>query len=381
MKKHYILFLSTCFFLVSSFGFAQTDITEKRKLAYESFEKEEYEVVVSIIKEIKPEFKSFPLNLLGIEILSAYQIILKEPTRDFNFLDQTRKSIIQYLADKNSEQDEHYSNVLRAKYKLDTYPTDRSTFLAQVDEIKKKEEERKLQEEKERAERLERERKAEEQRMVQREIDKQRIEKERIEAEIRRKEQEIIDEKRRLQNIKIAEENKVKRLKEEEEAEKSREKQNRKNRLRRQKFSNLGFKAGEIANYGLLYETGGGDNFLGFHISVRSSLVPEEDILNGTVVENKTEVDLGPSFKISNRLYLNIGGGYGYMDYIDNPGFYDNIETLEKREYFTGSAGLMIRLSRVISISGGASFMDVDKEVFTPEYTVGLSFNLKGKYK
>lgn len=381
MKKQYILFLSTCLFLVSTIGFAQTDITEKRKLAYEAFEKGEYEVVTSIIKDIKPEFRSFPLNLLGIEILSAYQIILKDPTRDFNFLDQTRKSIDQYLEDKNSQQDENYSNVLRAKYELGQYPTDRNTFLAEVEKIKKQEEERKLKEESERQERLVSEKLAEEQRLVQLEIDRQRIEKERIEAEIRNKEQEIINERRRLENQKISEENSKIRAKEREKQEKIDTRNAKKYRFQTQKFSNLGFKTGEIAKYGLLYETGGGNNFLGFHISVRSSLVPEEDILNGIVIENKTEVDLGPSFKISNRLYLNLGGGYGYMDYADNMGFYDDRATLEKREYFTGSAGLMVRLSRVISISGGASFMDVDQEVFIPEYTVGLSFNLKGRYK
>lgn len=381
MKKYYTSVLIICILLTSLPSLAQTDIDAKRILAFEAFENEEYEMVNSIIKEIKPLFKSYPLNLHGIEIVSKYEIIQKDPTKDFDLLEGTRKSIMVYLENPTSVNNDNYSQVLKAKYKLETYPEDLNSFLAEVEEIKKREEDIRLQEEKDRKEREIREKQEEQERLVQLEIDKQRIEKEKIEAEIKRKEQEIINENIRLQNIKIAEENKVKRLKDAEKAEKAWEKQTRKNRFRRQKFSNLGFKAGEIANYGLLYETGGGDNFLGFHISVRSSLVPEEDILNGTVVENKTEVDLGPSFKISNRLYLNIGGGYGYMDYVDNPGFYDNIETLEKREYFTGSAGLMIRLSRVISISGGASFMDVDKEVFTPEYTVGLSFNLKGKYK
>ncbi len=62
-------------------------------------------VVNSIIEEIKPQFKSFPINLLGIEILSAYEIISLDPTKDFNFLDKTRKSITVYLDDKNSEAD------------------------------------------------------------------------------------------------------------------------------------------------------------------------------------------------------------------------------------------------------------------------------------
>lgn len=380
MKQHYIsAVISIILFISTSAAFAQLDIEAKRQLAYEAFENEDYEVVTAITKEIKPQFKSFPINLLGIEILSAYQIFLKEPTKDFYLLDQTRNSIDQYLADKKSEEDKYYSLVLGAKYKLDTYPADRMTFMAQVEEIKKKEEARRIQEENDRKVRLIKEKQAEEERLIQLEIDNKRSEKERIEAEIKRKEQEVLNEKRRLENEKIAEENRILRQKEREKQDKLAIRNNKKYLFRYQTFSNLGFVGGEIANYGLLYETGGGNNFLGFRMAIRSSLAPEEDILNGTVIENKNEIDLGPTFKIANWLFLNVGGGYGYTNYVENDTYYDNIATLEKREYFTGNAGLMIRLSRVISISGGASFMDIDQESFIPEYTVGLSFNLKGK--
>jgi hypothetical protein len=39
----------------------------------------------------------------------------------------------------------------------------------------------------------------------------------------------------------------------------------------------------------------------------------------------------------------------------------------------------MIRISKVININGGVSFMDIDKEFYKPEITFGLSFNLKRK--
>jgi len=53
----------------------------------------------------------------------------------------------------------------------------------------------------------------------------------------------------------------------------------------------------------------------------------------------------------------------------------------EKTGYTVATTGLMFRLSRVISINGGASFMDIDQDFYKPEITFGISFNLKGKYK
>ncbi len=375
MKKNYkSILIITCLLLTSISSFAQTDIDAKRILAFEAFENEEYEMVNSIIKEIKPLFKSYPLNLHGIEIVSKYEIIQKDPTKDFDLLDGTRKSIMVYLENPTSVNNDNYSQVLKAKYKLETYPADRMTFMAKVDEIKKEEEKRKLQEEKDRKEREIKEKQEEQERIVQLEIERVNLEREKIEAEIKRKEQEVINEKRRLENEKIADENRIKQ-------EKINKKEAREYRFKYKTFSNLGLIAGEIATYGLLYETGGANNFIGFRMALRSSLTPEEDIQNGMVTENRNEIDLGPSFKIANWLFLNLGGGYGYMNFVQNDDYYDNIATVEKREYFTGSAGLMVRLSRVISISGGASFMDIDQDTYTPEYTVGLSFNLKGKYK
>lgn len=141
-------------------------------------------------------------------------------------------------------------------------------------------------------------------------------------------------------------------------------------------FSSLGIQSGEIAFLGLLYESGG-ISTVGFHISARTSLLTEKKIWNDVEEElNKTEIQLGPNFKISKRLYLNIGGGYGYSGASDDLISFENIE---ESGYFVGTAGLMIRLTRVININGGVSFMNVDKDFDNPEITFGISFNLKGK--
>ncbi len=138
-------------------------------------------------------------------------------------------------------------------------------------------------------------------------------------------------------------------------------------------FSSLGFQSGEIAKYGLLYETGG-RSAVGFRISGRTTLQPEQ-IINGEDIENKKEIELGPNFRMSNRIYLNLGIGYGSYDYVIQD--YDQ-GTIK---YYLATTGIMFRISRIININGGLSFMDIDKEIYKPEITFGISFNLRGKYR
>lgn len=102
-------------------------------------------------------------------------------------------------------------------------------------------------------------------------------------------------------------------------------------------------------------------------------------MLNQIETKNKTEIELGPNIKIFKRLFWNIGFGYGFYDRITNND-YANILTLEKTGYSVATSGLMFRLTRVISINGGASFMDIEKDFYKPEITFGISFNLKSKY-
>lgn len=140
-------------------------------------------------------------------------------------------------------------------------------------------------------------------------------------------------------------------------------------------FSSLGIQSGEIAKYGLIYERGG-RRTIGFRLSARSSLIPEEDILNGKEEKNKTEIEIGPNIKLFKRIYINLGAGYGYYDKLVNND-YANTSEVEKRGYILATSGLMIRVSRVININGGVSFIDIDKDFYRPEITFGMSFNLK----
>jgi hypothetical protein len=140
-------------------------------------------------------------------------------------------------------------------------------------------------------------------------------------------------------------------------------------------FSSLGFQSGEIAKYGFIYERGGRST-IGFRLSARTSLTNKEDILSGKAEQNKTEIELGPNIKVFKRLYINLGAGYGYYDRLNNND-YANTLILEKTGYIVATSGLMFRVSSVININGGVSFIDIDKDFYKPEITFGISFNLK----
>lgn len=142
-------------------------------------------------------------------------------------------------------------------------------------------------------------------------------------------------------------------------------------------FSSIGLQSGEIAKFGLMYEYGGRSK-LGFHISVGSSLISKQDILSGKITENKNNFDLGPNFRVFNWLYLNIGVGYGFYNYAIRNDYTGRGPVLGTEKYIVSTGGLMLRLGRV-NLSGGVSFMDIDKGIYKPEITGGLSFNLKSK--
>ena len=157
--------------------------------------------------------------------------------------------------------------------------------------------------------------------------------------------------------------------------EKQKIKEEEKGKEKLNSFASIGFHSGEIAKYGLVFETGG-KKAIGFRLAARSSMIPDQDILNGMATPNKTEVELGPNIKISKRIYLNLAAGYGFFS-ANNSNDYAGTKTVEKIGYLATSAGLMIRLSRVININAGASFMDIDKDFYKPEIVFGISFNLK----
>lgn len=140
-------------------------------------------------------------------------------------------------------------------------------------------------------------------------------------------------------------------------------------------FSSIGFQSGEIAKYGFIYEHGGSKT-LGFRFSARTSLTSEQDILNGAATKNKTEIELGPNFRISNRVFLNVGLGYGYYNRLLNNDYAGSLYVL-KTGYTVATTGLMYRISRIFNVNGGVSFMDIDKDFYNPEITFGISFNLR----
>jgi hypothetical protein len=140
-------------------------------------------------------------------------------------------------------------------------------------------------------------------------------------------------------------------------------------------FSNIGYQGGTIAPYGVSYEVGGQSVF-GFHISARSTFADEQAILDGSIVENKTEVDLGPSLRLFTNFYLNLGVGYGIYDYKKTNDF-GGTSTVEKGGYIESSFGFMKKFGKSINVNAGLSYMDVHENLYKPEVIFGISFNLK----
>ena len=140
-------------------------------------------------------------------------------------------------------------------------------------------------------------------------------------------------------------------------------------------FTSIGFQSGGTAKFGLIYEQGSSKK-IGFRFSARTSLTAEEEILNGTNTKNKTEIELGPNFSLTERFYINLGVGYGYYNRLMNNDYAGEIY-LEKTGYSVLNTGIMYRLSNLININGGTSFMNINKEIYIPEIIFGISFNLK----
>ncbi|MDI1317427.1 cell envelope integrity protein TolA [Flavobacterium sp.] len=344
------------------------------KEASEAFNVQDYETTIQKIEEIKIEFKknSPPPFVLSMEILAKSEIIKTNPLDNYALITSTRNLTNKYLKNPNSKKDLNYSAVVQENNILNTYPKDLATFNAQKEAKLREEALQKEREEKEAAEaklRKEKEEVEAKARMEREAIQRQeRLEQERVRNEAAAKEREL--------NRAAEEKAEEKRAKE---AEAYSKKVDRENKSHLNSFSSLGIQSGEIAKYGFIYERGGRKT-IGFRFSARTSLTSEEDILNGKATENKTEIELGPNFKIFKRIYLNIGVGYGYYNRIMNNDYSGEVN-LEKTGYSVATAGLMIRVSRVININGGAALMDIDKDLYKPEITFGISFNLKGKYK
>lgn len=140
-------------------------------------------------------------------------------------------------------------------------------------------------------------------------------------------------------------------------------------------FSSIGFQSGEIANFGIIYETGSNNNF-GYRFALRSSLASNDNILNGKVKKNKTELEVGINYNLYKQIYLNFGIGYGYYKRLLNNDYLGNITT-KNIGYFVTTTGIMYRLDNRFNINCGLAFMDIYEDIYKPELTFGVTYNIK----
>jgi hypothetical protein len=420
-------------------SFAQKkDIKIIIKEAKEAFNTNDYETALQKIHEIKIEFKNNtpPPFILSMEIISKSDKIKNNPLGSYELIEETRNLMNNYLKNPNSKKDTNYNSVIVENRIFTAYPKDLATFNLLKEEKQKQEALENEQKQKQIAiekQRLEQQvleakqiaeadsiKKIEEvkinrivtdrknrlrpytnpemfsayqlsklseiefneqlDKVIQESIERQAYEKKISDIKegrlVKLEDYRAYVSYENLNNLGIYTEREFEQIYQKAKADFKSAKKRNKPQLGA--FSSLGFQSGEIAKYGFIYEHGGRKT-VGFRFSARTSLTPEEDILTGKVIENKTEIELGPNFKLLKRFYFNIGVGYGYYDSIINNDYAGEF-SLEKTGYSVATTGLMIRLSRVININGGASFMDIDKDIYKPEITFGISFNLKGKY-
>lgn len=353
------------------------DLNSIKNQANAAFEAGEFETAVALVNQMQSLFKQIPPSYLSLRIKALSIIVAKNSLESYPRIVTTRKFIADYLNNPSSKSDPSFNAVVAINDIFSSYPKDERAFLSLI-EAKKNEQ------------KLEDERKA-------REAENARLLKIKTDsiAAINAREAARIAEIQRLQRIKSDSIARVYAIDKEKSYQleleriraqasidaKKAEKENliatKKINFKTRRFSNFGFQSGEIAKYGLLYEYGGGKKFLGFHVSARTSLPAEQDLLSGKLVENRNEIDLGPSFKLSDWLFLNLGGGYGFYNYVFRNDFAGETARVEMEPYLVTSGGLMIRLGRLINLSGGVSFMDINEGLYKPEITGGLSFNFK----
>lgn len=375
------------FLFVSHFSWAQTKIYDDLyKVAFNDYNNQNYSEAKVSINKIKKNSKAIPSRVKILELRINYEILKLDPLSDFDLIIESNK-LAKDLINKPSKNKETNDEVKKIFYFLNTLPRTKTEFDFEIKTLKDREEKARIEEEKQR--KIEAERKIQEEidRKAKKEEDARKYEEWRI-KEIEnskiREEQRLRD----LANQKKIEEQNQERAKTEQIEEQKRQKEYESfsskgtdNQLiKTQTFSSLVLEGGEIAHYGLAYETGGGNNFIGLKIGIRSSIANTADIMSGKVIKNKNEIEIGPNFKIFSRFIINTCVGYGYFDYLNRNDF-GGTPTVEKQTYISGSTGFTFRLSRVIGLTGGLSFIDIDKDFYKPEYKIGIAFNLKGKYK
>jgi len=375
MEKFIILIIS--FFMFTDI-YSQENQESKYEMAKEAYKAGDFLEADNLIIQEKGRYKSPPPKVLFLEIRIKAKILEDDLLQDYRLLENTRMLVNSFEKKYSIRIGSPYYAVSEIKTQLRQYPKDQQSFDALKMQLEREEAQRteriareqaeakarKLQQEAEDKKRLE-------ELELQRQRNLQRLEKERLEQEEKERVAQV--ERERF----LEEQRKLDRLKEIE-AEKQRVIQEKKEKRRLKSFTSLGFQGGEIAKYGLLLEVGG--KAMGFRMAARSSLTTEEEVLSSVGLPNKTEIEIGPSIKVFKWFHLNFGGGYGFYN-ANIPNEYAGSRTIQKVGYVVTTGGAMIRLNRVININGGVAFMDIYKDVYTPEITAGISFNLRKNRK
>jgi hypothetical protein len=425
--KYIRLFIVLIFSLFYQLSYSQQSLDLKYESAKDAFYSENFEDANVLIKEIKSKYKSVPPKVAFLEIIINNKLIENNLLYDFSLLAETRKLVKIYKNKYQKFQNDNYKIVMEIGKFLDQYPKDIIEYTEYKEKQIKVEELKKI--EAKEAEILAKE-KQKIQILVNDRIEKLKpysskinsdelglgiineeafnllVEKAKENKAIEIKESEIQKEKAKkrieilapyssvinfydlnLENLTDSEfqyqlslaKQKLNDKENQKKIEQKRSDRYQKDYNMRKRFSSIGFQSGQIAKYGILYETGG-KKFIGFHMSFRTSNTPEEEILNGENLPNKNEFVFGPNFKLSPSLYINIGIGFGFYN-SHELNDYAGISKIAKNNYIVTPITLMIRLNRVISINGGASFMEISKAFYKPEFIFGVSFNLKSKYK
>lgn len=145
------------------------------------------------------------------------------------------------------------------------------------------------------------------------------------------------------------------------------------------RFFSVGYEGGTIAPFGIRGELGGSDKRIGAFLNFRSSLRSTsklEQYAREDFPANKTEFVGGASLRLTHWAYLNVGGGIGWHHY-PFVNEYAHEQTLERKSYIPGYWGATFRITKLINIVGGMSYIAFTERLYAPEYTFGITINLK----
>ena len=145
------------------------------------------------------------------------------------------------------------------------------------------------------------------------------------------------------------------------------------------RFFSGGYEGGTIAPFGIRGELGGSDKRIGAFLNFRSSLRSTsklEQYAREDFPANKTEFVGGASLRLTHWAYLNVGGGIGWHHY-PFVNEYAHEQTLERKSYIPGYWGATFRLTKLINVVGGMSYIAFTERLYAPEYTFGITINLK----